>query len=179
MQTVDWSSSMTSMRKWIPEEHDVVISKRTVLRKKHRVIKYWDVPPSSRSARPVRGPWAHRNVIARGSGSGIINLQHLGWVTRAPLGKQLSGVQKRALRSALSAIGRSGPVNCSAHRIRAQDLAWKAGFNFWRERVHQEKNPDSSAYSIYLCISSSFLQTAFSCFRKSCSLQIPFHFTWS
>lgn len=129
---------------------------------------------------PVRGPWTGRDVATRRSGRGIINLQDVGWVSQASPGQQLLGVQKRALRSALSALGWSGPVSCSVHRIRAQDLAWKAGFNFWHECAHQEeKNPNSPAYSIYLCTSSLVLQTAFSCFRNSRSLWIPFHFTWS
>lgn len=38
----------------------------------------------------------------------------LGWVTQAALGKDSPGVQKRALRSALSAAGWSWLVGCSA-----------------------------------------------------------------
>lgn len=38
----------------------------------------------------------------------------LGWVTQTPLGTEPPGVQQRAPRSALSAPGWSGPVDCSA-----------------------------------------------------------------
>lgn len=83
---------------------------------------------------PCEATWVRQQVYK------CLALACLGWVTGASLGQQLLGVQKRALSSALSAIGWSGPTDCSLQRIRAQDFTWKAGFNFWREGVHQEEN---------------------------------------
>ena len=117
------------------------ISKRATLRKKQsykipRRSSY--VPDRAPHARPLGTLQCDRTQVGQ-SDYKRAALTRLGWVTQASLGERLLGVSNRALRSALSAIGWSGPIDCSVQRIRAQDLARKAGFNFCRECVHQEE----------------------------------------
>lgn len=156
MQTADWT--------WWPagenEFQNITvqcITKRTILRKKHRVTKHWDIPPSSRSVRPLGTPQCdHRQRDYRCAALG-----HLGWVIQASLGKQLLGVQRRAQRSALRAVGWSCSVNCSVHRIRAQDLPWKAGFSFWRVCTKKKKPQQHSALNISVHIELFFCKLLF------------------
>lgn len=95
--------------------------------------------------------WDHRQVRQWDQKHAVF--AWLVWVTWAPLGKQPLGVQKRALRSALRAGGWSGPVDCSAQRIRTQDQVRSTGFKLQCDCVHQgERTQQPSVLNITMCI---------------------------
>lgn len=164
MQTTDWSNSVTSTRKWIPEGYSVVHFWKDYVKEKTQSCKI----PACSSFVPARLP--HVRPLGtpqcdctqrRQRNYKPAALARLDWVSQTSLGKNLLGVQKRALRSALRAVGWSGPVDRTLQRIRTQGLVWKSGFHFRRECVHEEEKTQKPAYSTYLCTSSSFCRLLF------------------
>lgn len=80
------------------------------------------------------------------------NVQHLfGGAGSLRQGEQAPGVQKTALRSALSAAVGVALLNAE-HKIRIQDWVWSTGFTIWGECVHPGERPQQPrVLSITVC----------------------------